>query len=168
MKIIHNRIVLGGILLTFVYFLTFLTVGCGKDDIKKNKFENPEDSTTAFAADFFYNCNLPNQIVHLNDVQNTPDEYLFYIEDGVVYRTLNDYVIVIVERNKIRESETQKSSNYSGELYQLFEDDEIDILKYSASGEYALMAVPSTIPDWENDEVITAFMSFSADYQNNN
>lgn len=166
MKIIHNRTVLSGILLSIVFLLTVLTVGCGKNDIKKNKVEDPEVSTTAFANDFFYNCNLPSQIVHLNDVQNTPDEYLFYIEDGVVYRTLNDYVIVIVERNKIRESEEQKSSNYSGALYQLFEDDEIDILKYSASGEYALMAIPSTIPDWENDEVIIAFMSYSASYQN--
>jgi hypothetical protein len=84
-----------------------------------------------------------------------------------VYRTLNDYTVVIVERSELRESEAQIGIDYSGELYNIFEGDEIDVLQYSACGDYAIMASLITIPDWSNDEVITDFMEYAANYQKN-
>lgn len=154
------------VLILMSMLLIILTVGCGKsNDVKKNKVENTINKVEQFSTDFFYNCNLPYQKLQATDVQNTVDEYLFYIENGAVYRTLNDYVIVIVERSNIRENEDQIGTNYSGEIYKIFEYDDVDVLKYSASGDYAIMASLSTIPDWSQNEIITAFMEYAANYQ---
>lgn len=153
------------ILILMSMLLIILTGSCGKkSDIKKNKVENQTDKVEKFSTDFFYNCNLPYEKLQATDVQNTADEYLFYIKNGVVYRTLNDYVVVIVERINIRETEEQVGMDYSGEIYEIFEYDDIDVLKYSACGDYAIMASLSTIPDWSQNEIITAFMEYAANY----
>ena len=146
--------------------LTLLTVSCGKsNNIKKNKVENSTPNTEKFSTDFFYNCNLPYEKLQLTDVQNNAEEYLFYIPNGSVYRTLNDYAVVIVARSDIREESDKIGTDYSGELYQIFEDDNIDLLKFSAAGDYAIMAVPSAIPNWEEDQVIVSFMEYAANYK---
>lgn len=160
---VKKRVVVALLMVLF----TFLTASCGKKDgVKKNKVENIVPDTDTFATQFFYDCNLPYEKMNASDVQNGVEEYLFYIPNGSVYRTLHDYAVVIVNRSELREPEERVNTNYSGEIYQIFEDDEIDVLKYSASGDYAIMASPSAIPDWENDEVITAFMEYSIHYHN--
>lgn len=144
---------------------TLLTASCGKHDtIKRNRVENSASTLAAFSTDFFYDCNLPYEELHENDVQNSAEEYLFYIPNGLVYRTLHDYAVVIVARSDIREPSDKIGTNYSGELYQIFEDDAFDLLKYSAAGDYAIMAAPSAISNWEEDEVITAFMEYAPQY----
>ena len=66
--------------------------------------------------------------------------------------------MVIVARTELRESPEQAEKDYSGELYQVFEDDSIDLLKYCAAENYELMALPSTIPDWDDNDMIDVFM----------
>lgn len=145
--------------------LTLLTASCGKSDsIKKNQVENFASDTEAFSTNFFYDCNLPYEKIQSTDVENSVEEYLFYIPNGLVYRTLNDYAVVIVARSDIREPSDKIGTDYSGELYQIFEDDEYDLLKYSAAGDYAIMAAPSTISNWDEDDVITAFMEYAPHY----
>lgn len=144
-------------------FCTLLTVSCGKkDSFQKNQLEDVPLTTEAFAEQFLTENNFPYQQLRSNEMQNSTDEYLFYIPNGAVYRTVGDYTVVIVARSEIREPEEKRGTAYSGELYQIFEDDDIDLLKYCAAGQYALMAVPSTIPDWEENELVEAFMTFSA------
>lgn len=153
------------ILALLLLLSTLLTASCGKSDsVKRNKVENSSSELEAFSTAFFYDCNLPYEKLHESDVQNSAEEYLFYIPNGVVYRTLHDYAVVIVARSDIREADDKIGTDYSGELYQIFEDDEFDLLKYSAAGEYAIMTAPSTISDWEEDEVITAFMEYAPKY----
>lgn len=162
-RIIHHAIRV--FLATAVMLSTLLTASCGKNDsIKRNKVENAAVSTEQFSTDFFYDCNLPYEKLQSNDVLNSAEEYLFYIPNGSVYRTLHDYAVVIVARSNIREPSDKIGTDYSGELYQIFEDDAFDFLKYSAAGDYAIMAAPSSIPNWEEDEVITAFMEYAAHY----
>ncbi len=148
-----------------VMFLTVLTVGCGKSDIKKTVNDNHPSQTEEFSTKFFTECNLPYQKITQADVQNTPDEYLFYINKGIVYHTLNDYNVVIVNRDDLNEGEGKRETEYNGELFQLFEDDNVDMLKISASGDYALLALPSAVPDWENNTVIVSFMQYSKQYK---
>lgn len=144
-------------------FCTLLTVSCGKkDSFQKNQLADAPLTTEAFAEQFFTENNFPYQQLRSNEMQNSTDEYLFYISNGAVYRTVGDYAVVIVARSEIREPEEKRGTDYSGELYQIFEDDDIDLLKYCAAGQYALMAVPSTIPDWEENELVEAFMTFAA------
>lgn len=144
---------------------TLLTASCGKDDtIKRNKVENGASKLEKFSTSFFYDCNLPYEELHDTDVQNSAEEYLFYIPNGLVYRTLHDSAVVLVARSDIREPSEKIGTDYSGELYQIFEDDTFNLLKYSAAGEYAIMASPSEISRWEEDEVITAFMEYAPHY----
>lgn len=165
MKVINNTF-RSGILIATVIFLTVLTVSCGKSgEIKKTSVENQNDRTEKFSTAFFNEYNLPYQQLKITDVENTADEYLFYIPNGRVYRTLNDYAVVIVERSEIRETDEQTAKNYSGELYNVFENDDIDVLKYSACGDFAIMCSLSTIPNWDENEIITGFMEFAKDYQ---
>ncbi len=165
MKVINNAL-RSGILIATVIFLTVLTVSCGKSgEIKKTSVESLSDRTEKFSIEFFNECNLPYQQLKETDVQNTADEYLFYIPNGKVYRTLNDCAVVIVERSEIRETEEQAAKDYSGELYNVFENDDIDVLKYSACGDFAIMCSLSSIPDWEDSEIITGFMEFAKDYE---
>lgn len=153
-------------LIIMAVFLTLSTIGCGKkDEIKKNNIENSTEKVEKFSTEFFNKYNLPYQQLKLTDVENTADEYLFYIENGVVYRTINDYVVVIVDRSQIREEEDQIGRNYSGEIYNIFEDDNVDVLKYSACGNYAIMSSLSTIPDWSESEIIISFMEFAENYE---
>lgn len=146
--------------------LTLLTASCGKNEnIKKNKVENSTSSTEEFSTGFFNKCNLPYEKLHSTDVQNTAEEYLFYIPNGSVYRTLNDCAVVIAARSDIKEDPEKIGTNYSGQIYQIFEDDNVDLLKYSASGNYVIMALPSAIPNWEEDQIITSFMEYAANYK---
>lgn len=161
--IFHYRRFISGILAATLILSTLSVTGCGKETaIVKNKVESVDNTTETFAESFFEQSNISYEKIKLSDVQNTSDEFLFYIADGVVYRTTGDYCVVIVARKELRESPDQVESNYSGELYQVFEDDEIDLLKYCAAGDYALMALPSTIPDWEDNEMIAAFMAYAS------
>lgn len=164
-KIIH-RLTIGAILIMAV-ILTISTAGCGKkSSVRKNIQQNETVGVEKFAEDFFFNCNLPYEKIKESDVQNTADEYLFYISDGVVYRTVGDCAVVIVERVHLRERDELAGTNYSGELYKIFEDDDIDLLKYSACGDYALMASLNSISNWEESEIITSFMNYAAEYHN--
>ncbi len=144
--------------------LTVSTIGCGKSGIKKNSNNSKSNDIEKFSTAFFTECNLPYQKLNRSDVQNTPEEYLFYINDGVVYRTLNDYGVVLVRREYLKEEGERRTTDYSGELYRLFQEDDVDCLKISASGNYALLALPASIPDWENDTVITLFMNYAKNY----
>lgn len=165
MKVINNA---GRIIISVmtVVLLTVLTVSCGKDsEIKRTNVENLGSRTQVFSTEFFNKYNLPYQKLSIVDVENTADEYLFYIPKGEVYRTLNDYVVVIVERREIRESEDLVGKDYSGELYNIFENDSVDVLRYSACGDFAIMCSISTIPNWEESEIIANFMEFAKDYE---
>ena len=122
-----------------------------------------DNTTEMFAEDFFTNANLSFEKIKQSDVQNTSDEFLFYIPNGVVYRTTGDYCVVIVAREELRESPELAGTDYSGELYRVFEDDGMDLLRYCAAGNYALMALPSTIPDWEDNEMIASFMTYASE-----
>lgn len=154
----------GSMLILLAVFL-FLFAGCGKQNsIKRNKAVPVNQEVSAFAESFFFECNYAGQKLSLKDVQNTADEFLFYIPDGVVYRTTGNYCILIAKRESIREPEDKKGTDYSGELYQIFDEDSIDILKYCAAGDYVLMAVPSTIPDWDDNDMIADFMEYAASY----
>lgn len=146
-------------------FSTILTAACGKSEIKRSKFGNEESTTLAFCSAFFTESNLPYKKLTQAEVQNTADEMLFYIQGGIVYRTLNNCNIVITERSNLRESDEYKGKKYSGELYRIFEDDEVDLLKIAASGEYALLVLPSSIPDYENDQIIISFLQFGEEYE---
>ena len=162
--IFHRRQFFSGILALFVLFCTFSAAGCGKDrTIVNNKVESVDNATSSFAENFFTQSNLPYQKLSLNDVQNSSDEFLFYIPNGEVYRTTGNYTVVIVARKELRETPEQKKMDYSGALYQIFEEDSIDLLKYCAAGQYALMTLPSTIPDWDENELIEAFMTYASD-----
>ncbi len=161
--VFHHRQIISGILAAAVILCTLSSTGCGKKTaVVKNKVESVDNTTEAFAVSFFEESNISYEKMKLSDVQNTSDEFLFYIPNGAVYRTTGDYCVVIVARKELRESAEQKGRDYSGELYQVFEDDSIDLLKYCAAGEYALMALPSTIPNWEENEIIAAFMEFAS------
>lgn len=141
---------------------TVSTAGCGKNnDFQRNIANQTELSTDEFAEKFFTECELPYRKISASEVQNTPEEYLFYIHNGSVYRTLNDYAVVIVARKEIKETDEQKGGNYNDAFYQLFEEDEVDLLRCCASGKYALMALPSAIPDWETNEIVTKFMEYA-------
>lgn len=165
MKKINNAC--GKAVLTLMAMLLIvLTGGCGKKDKQiSDKVENQLSKVEKFSTDFFNNCNLPYQKLQITDVQNTADEYLFYISGGAVYRTLSDCSVVITERKNIRETAEQIGTNYSGEIYHIFEGDDIDVLKYSACGDYAIMTNLSAISDWSQNEIITSFMNYAADYQ---
>lgn len=164
MKVFNSAIV-RIFLATFAVFSIISTAGCGKNsDGSYTKSENSTSKVENFAVEFFNKYNLPYQRLNSTDVENTADEYLFYIDDAVIYRTLNDYVVAIVERSNIRETEEQLSKDYSGELYNVFENDSVDVLKYSACGDFAIMCSLSTIPNWEDSEVIADFMEFAANY----
>ncbi len=161
---LKNKIVV--LVTVAITLLTILTTSCGKNEVvKKNQVENTALQTEAFAEQFFYNCNFPYQKLQSSEIQNGSEEYLFYIPNGAVYRTWNDYAVVIVARCDIHENETQAATNYSGDLYQIFEDDEADLLKICAAGDYAMMAHPSTIPNWEEDDVVTAFIKYASNYK---
>ncbi len=165
MKVINNagRIIMS---VMMAVLLTILTASCGKDsEIKRTNVENLGSRTQVFSTGFFNKYNLPYQKLSMVDVENTADEYLFYIPKGEVYRTLNDYVVVIVERSAIRESEELVGKDYSGELYNIFENDSVDVLKYSACGDFAIMCSMGTIPNWEQSEIIANFMEFAKDYE---
>lgn len=164
MKVINNAF-RSGIFIISVVLLTVLTVSCGKSSgIKKPNVENSTDRTEIFAEAFFNQYNLPYQQLKVTDVENTADEYLFYIPNGKVYRTLNDCAVVIVERINLRETEEQAAKDYSGELYNVFENDDIDVLKYSACGDFAIMCSLSSIPSWDENEIISGFMEFAKKY----
>ena len=151
-----------GIVVFLILFSTVLTTGCGKSSVKTNVYNgNEAEMTEKFCESFFSDSNLPYTKITLSDVNNTPDEYLFYINGGKVYRTLNDYCVVIVNRRNITESEQKKGKNYCGEIYHLFGEESTDILKISATGEYAILSMPSTIPDYENNVVIQSSMNYS-------
>ena len=63
-----------------VVLSTLLTASCGKNDsIKRNKVENLSSELEKFSTAFFYDCNLPYEKLHESDVQNSAEEYLFYI-----------------------------------------------------------------------------------------
>ena len=156
------------VLILSLLFLTILTTGCGKSEIKRNYNAGESSDTEEFCTAFFTQSNLPFSRLSTSDVQNTPSEYLFYIKGGIVYRTLNDYEIVITARKNINESDEKKGKFYSGELYRIFEDDEIDLLRISAAGNYAILASPSSIPDWENNQIILLFVEFAEHYQREN
>ena len=161
--IFHYRRIISGILAATLILSTLSATGCGKETaIVKNKVESVDNTTETFAEGFFEQSNISYEKIKLSDVQNTSDEFLFYIVNGVVYRTTGDYCVVIVARKELRESPEQAERNYSGELYQVFEDDDIDLLKYCAAGDYALMTLPSTIPDWDENEMIDAFMAYAS------
>lgn len=147
-------------------FSTLLTISCGKSEIRKSKYGNEDNQTEKFCTDFFTDSNLPYTKLKPSDVENTPDEYLFYIPGGIVFRTLNDYDVVITQRSNLNEAEEAKERNYSGELYALFGEDSVDRLKMAASEDYALLTLPATIPDWESNTVIAAFMEYTGHYGN--
>ena len=162
--IFHHQRWISGIWAVFLLLCTLSTAGCGKETaVVKNKVESVDNTTEQFAEGFFIQSNFSYEKVKITDVQNTPDEFLFYISNGVVYRTTGDYCVVIVARTELRESPEQAEKDYSGELYQVFEDDSIDLLKYCAAGDYALMALPSTIPDWDENDMIDAFMTYASE-----
>lgn len=144
-------------------FCTLLTVSCGKNDsFQKHTASQSPPTTEAFAESFFTENNFPYQKLQSNDILLGKEEYLFYIQGGAVYRTTQDYAVVIVARSELHEEENRRGTDYSGELYPLFEDDAIDQLKYCAAGQYALMTDPSTIPDWNENELVEAFMAYAA------
>ncbi|MGN0475172.1 MAG: hypothetical protein ACI4IJ_08795 [Acutalibacteraceae bacterium] len=165
MKVINNIFRSGKFIIAAI-LLTVLTASCGKSsEVNKTDVKNSTDETEIFAAAFFTEYNLPYQQLKVTDVENTADEYLFYIPNGQVYRTLNDCSVVIVKRSEIRETEEQSAKNYSGELYNIFEDNDIDVLKYSACGDFAIMCSLSSIPNWDENEVISGFMEFAKEYK---
>lgn len=165
MKVFNSSAVKIFLIISAVFSI-ISTVGCGKNsEVKYNKIKDSTSKVEKFAVDFFNEYNLPYQQLNSTDVENTVDEYLFYIDNAAVYRTLNDYVVAIVERIDIRETEEQSGQNYSGELYNVFENDDVDMLKYSACGDFAIMCSLSTIPNWEDNEVITNFMEFAEKYK---
>ena len=162
-----KTIIRSAIIAILIIFSTVLTTGCGKSKVRTNIHDNDSKQTTEeFCESFFNDNNLPYQKLTMSDVDNTPDEYLFYINDGIVYRTLNDYCIVIVNRKNLSEADDKTGKNYCGENYSLFEGDNVDILKISAAGEYAVLSMPSTIPDYQNNAVIKAFMNYSTKSNN--
>ena len=165
MKVINNVFRSGKFIIVAI-LLTVLTASCGKSsEVNKTDVKNSTGDTEIFAEAFFTEYNLPYQQLKVTDVENTADEYLFYIPNGQVYRTLNDCAVVIVKRSEIRETEEQTAKNYSGELYNIFEDNDIDVLKYSACGYFAIMCSLSSIPNWDENEVISGFMEFAKDYK---
>ena len=143
-----------------ILFSTLLTSSCGKNQITTNIHESGSGETEEFCEAFFTENYFPYQKINRTDVQNTPEEYLFYIKDGIVYRTLNDYFVVIVNRTSLSESEEKRKTNYTGEIYQIFEGDNYDILLISTRGSYAILSLPSAIPAYENSELIKAFNHF--------
>ncbi len=163
------RRILAGVLVCTAMFLTLFSTGCGKsssssDGESSDTGEVSETRAQIFAENFFNDCNLSYEKLTKTDVANTADEYLFYVDGGVVYRTVNDYVVMIVERSELDETDEQAASNYSGEIYSLFGNNSADVLKYSASGDFAIMCSIYTIPNWDENEVISAFMEYAASY----
>lgn len=151
-------------LICSLIFSTLLTSGCGKNDVVKIIHQNDVNDTESFCQQFFTKYNFPYQKIYQKNVQNTPEEYLFYIKDGIVYRTINDYYVIIVNRNSLSESDEKKKQDYSGELYRIFEEDEYDLLMITAYKDYAILNLPSAIPDYLNSELIQSFIEFASKY----
>lgn len=149
-------------LILIAMFCTVCTVSCGKTETVHHKqVENASIETEVFAEQFFLDSNLPYEKINSTEMLTGADEYVFYIPNGVVYRTLHDSIVVIAARKDLHEPSDKVGTDYSGELYPVFDGDDSPLLKYSAAGDYAIMASSESIPDWDDDDVIYAFMDYA-------
>lgn len=149
-------------LILITIFCTIYTVSCGKTEtIHNRQVEKSSIETEAFAEQFFLESNLPYEKINSTEMLTGADEYVFYIPNGVVYRTLHDSIVVIVARKELHEPSERIGTDYSGELYPVFDGEDSPLLRYSAAGDYVIMASPESIPDWEDDDVIYAFMEYA-------